>query len=89
VQLQALFGFGARPIRLDFLVLLWPLVPFLWRRERPFGWLRPAAWRRGAATLRVALGGWARRWRSDPDTTAVTARREVADRLRAFLGLRA
>ena len=30
VQLQALFGFGARPIRLDYLVLLWATVPWLW-----------------------------------------------------------
>jgi hypothetical protein len=89
VQLQALFGFGARPIRLDYLVLLWPLVPFLWRRERPFGWLRPAAWRAAWTTLASTIGGWARRWRSDPDTTAVTARREVVTRLRAMLGLRA
>ena len=29
IQLQALFGFGARPIRLDYLVFLWALVPVL------------------------------------------------------------
>jgi hypothetical protein len=45
LQLQALFGFGARPLRLDFLVFLWALVPVLWRRPEPFGWLRPSAWR--------------------------------------------
>ena len=27
LQLQALFGFGARPLRLDYLVFLWALVP--------------------------------------------------------------
>ena len=40
LQLQALFGFGARPLRLDYLVFLWALVPVLWRRPDPFAWLR-------------------------------------------------
>jgi hypothetical protein len=33
IQLDALFGFGPRPVRLDYLVFLWALVPWLWRRE--------------------------------------------------------
>ena len=33
VQFQALFGFGARPIRLDYLVFLWAFVPWLYRRS--------------------------------------------------------
>ena len=41
VQLQALFGFGQRPIRLDYLVLLWATIPWLWLAERP-GPLAPA-----------------------------------------------
>lgn len=32
VQFQTLFGFGARPIRLDYLVYLWAFVPALYRR---------------------------------------------------------
>ena len=35
IQLQALFGFGARPVRLDFLVYLWALVPWFYRQGRP------------------------------------------------------
>jgi hypothetical protein len=31
VQLQALFGFGERPVRLDYLVYLWALIPWLYR----------------------------------------------------------
>jgi uncharacterized membrane protein len=31
LQFQALFGFGARPIRLDYLVYLWAFVPWLYR----------------------------------------------------------
>jgi glycosyl transferase family 87 len=32
-QLQALFGFGARPIRLDYLVYLWAVIPWLYRHD--------------------------------------------------------
>lgn len=32
VQFQALFGFGARPIRLDYLVFLWAFIPWGYRR---------------------------------------------------------
>ncbi|HSL34429.1 MAG TPA: glycosyltransferase family 87 protein, partial [Candidatus Limnocylindrales bacterium] len=53
VQFQALLGFGARPLRLDYLVFLWALVPALWRLPEPFGWLRPSRWRAGLAGLRA------------------------------------
>lgn len=53
LQLQALFGFGARPLRLDYLVFLWALVPVLWRRPEPFGWLRPRAWRAALGKFRL------------------------------------
>ncbi|MGH2477555.1 MAG: glycosyltransferase family 87 protein [Candidatus Limnocylindrales bacterium] len=32
IQFQALFGFGARPIRLDYLVFLWAFIPWGYRR---------------------------------------------------------
>jgi hypothetical protein len=32
-QLQALFGFGARPVRLDYLVYLWAFIPWLYRHD--------------------------------------------------------
>jgi hypothetical protein len=35
IQLQTLFGFGARPIRLDYLVYLWAFIPWLYRRSAP------------------------------------------------------
>ena len=47
VQLQTLFGFGARPIRLDYLVYLWAFVPWLYRAA-------------GAARLRSARPRWRR-----------------------------
>ncbi len=52
IQLKVLFGFGARPIRLDYLVFLWAFVPWLYRRPDQFDFLRPATLRSWAATLR-------------------------------------
>ncbi|HEX7346073.1 MAG TPA: hypothetical protein VF253_04730, partial [Candidatus Limnocylindrales bacterium] len=45
VQLQTLFGFGARPIRLDYLVYLWAFIPWVYRRldARSAAARRPAA----------------------------------------------
>ena len=45
VQFQTLFGFGARPIRLDYLVYLWAFIPWGYRRldARPSAAPRPAA----------------------------------------------
>ncbi|HKG55993.1 MAG TPA: glycosyltransferase family 87 protein [Candidatus Limnocylindrales bacterium] len=87
VQFEALFGFDRPAVRLDYLVLLWALVPWLWRRAEPFGWLRPASWRR-STTETVAR---ARRLtdvrREDPERGGVTARRDVYARVRAFLGI--
>ncbi len=58
VQLSVLFGLP-RPVRLDYLVFLWALVPSVWLRPDPAWLLRPATWRRWAAQV-VATG---RRWR--------------------------
>jgi Glycosyltransferase family 87 len=45
VQFQTLFGFGARPIRLDYLVYLWAFIPWGYRRldARTSAAPRPAA----------------------------------------------
>jgi len=53
LQLQALFGFGARPIRLDYLVLLWALVPYLWRKPEPFAFLHLSWWRAKLGAFRL------------------------------------
>jgi hypothetical protein len=45
LQFQALFGFGSRPPRLDYLVYLWAFVPWLYRRADPWDVIRPATWR--------------------------------------------
>ncbi|MEA2620477.1 MAG: hypothetical protein QOC97_1250 [Chloroflexota bacterium] len=55
IQLQALFGFGARPIRLDFLVYLWATVPWFYRKDDLRDLARPATWRAWLTDARVAL----------------------------------
>jgi len=87
-QLQTLFGFGPRPIRLDYLVLLWALVPWLWRREEPFDWVRPSFWParlkdwRDGATARLAS------WRTRGNPLGA-AWHDASVWLLTFLGLRA
>jgi hypothetical protein len=44
-QLEALFGFGRRPVRLDYLIFLWAFVPWLYRRDDPMDVFRLATWR--------------------------------------------
>jgi hypothetical protein len=54
VQFQALFGFGARPIRLDYLVYLWAFVPWLYRTGLPALEARLARASEGTAPLTEA-----------------------------------
>jgi hypothetical protein len=54
VQLQVLFAFP-RPARIDYLVLLWCLVPWLWRDPDPARYVRPATWIAWGRTLVVDL----------------------------------
>jgi len=89
VQLKTLFGFDRPALRLDYLVLLWAVVPWLWRQPEPFAWLRPASWRRFGGRLTLRARALTRLWGRDPERAPVTARREVYARVRAFLGLRA
>lgn len=89
VQFQALFGFGPRPPRLDYLVLLWATVPWLWRHPSVLDALHPRRWPGHLSGLGARLASWLGRWRADPDLAATATRRAVARRLRAFLGLRA
>ena len=89
VQFQALFGFGGRPVRLDYLVLAWAAIPWLWRHPGPLWWVHPGSWARLARDLRPRLASWGRHWRSDPENAAAVTRRQVGRRVRSFLGLEA
>jgi len=88
IQLQALFGFGHRPIRADYLVFVWSAVPWWWRLHDPFAVLRPSAW--VAAWRRVS--GRAATWRGaflhEPRPTTRRATEQLRELLTAFLGLR-
>jgi hypothetical protein len=88
IQLQTLFGFGARPVRLDYLVFLWAVVPWLYRRSEPFDWLRPGWWRAQAASAIAALRPGPS-GSGDRHRRARTPRLDVPRRVRDFLGLRA
>jgi hypothetical protein len=83
IQLQALFGFGPRPPRLDYLVLLWATVPWLWHHPAALARFDPRTWPATRATLRARLSASRQRWANDPGG----ARRSVRVEIRAFLGL--
>jgi hypothetical protein len=87
LQLQTLFGFGDRPLRLDYLVLAWALVPWLWRHPRPLWWLAPTSWPIVAEHARAFLTGWRARERRDPQAAFADARHGVGLRVRRFLGI--
>jgi hypothetical protein len=87
VQLQALFGFGERPFRADYLVFIWSAVPWWWRRADPFAFLRAASWR----DLSTHLAREARRiWRAlvaDPRGSLRAGRAWLIGGGGRFLGL--
>jgi len=59
VQLQVLFGFGNRPVRLDYLVFVWSAVPWWWRHRDPFAFLSLAELLQlGHPASQTALGPW-------------------------------
>jgi len=87
VQLQAIFGFGARPLRLDYLVLLWALVPWWWRTPDRLWFLRPSRWPGIAASARAVVRRIGAAWRSDPAVAWARVQRGTRVRVRAYLGL--
>jgi hypothetical protein len=87
VQFQALFGFGARPIRLDYLVLLWALVPWWWRNPDRLWFLRPSRWPDIAASFRASVRRLREGWRTSPSATWAKVHRRTRLRVRAYFGL--
>lgn len=87
IQLQALFGFGDRPLRADYLVFIWSAVPWWWRRPDPFAFLRRASWVDTIRLQRARAHRSAAAFRAEPRGTVAG----TPDRLRAwgsrFLGL--
>ena len=87
VQLQALFGFGHRPLRADYLVYVWSIVPWWWRLEHPFAFLHPSAWRSAWARFWARARAWGRAFREAPTPTALRARERLGLAAARFLGL--
>jgi len=83
IQLQALFGFGPRPPRLDYLVLLWATIPWLWRHPAALARFDPRTWPAGLSSVAARAGVVRRRWLTDPGG----ARQRARIGIRAFLGL--
>lgn len=57
-QIRTVFGFS-RPARVDYFVLLWAAIPWIWRHPDPVWWLRPSAW----PGIRARVTAWAASWR--------------------------
>jgi hypothetical protein len=87
IQLQALFGFGERPVRADYLIFAWAAVPWLWRRADPFAFLRLSSWRQASAYQFGRVRAWTAELRADPRGAFERTRATRADDLRRFLGL--
>jgi hypothetical protein len=86
VQLQVLFAFQ-RPIRIDYLVFVWGIVPWAWRHPESFRWLMPATWPGAARSWTAVFKLWRSHWKRRPERTAERLRRVVRARVKAFLGL--
>ncbi len=86
VQLQVLFGFGERPIRADYLVLIWSAVPWWWRLRHPFAFLHVSAWARAIRVERDRAARWGRAFRAEPAASARHARALASRWLRRYLG---
>ncbi len=85
-QLQVLFSFQ-RPLRVDYLVFIWGIVPWAWRHPEAFRWLMPSTWPGAAQAGAAAAKLWHVHWQRSPERTTETLRRVVRARLRTFLGL--
>ncbi len=87
LQLQALFGFGPRPIRLDYLVYFWALVPWLWCHPDPLWWARPSAWPGHRAAVEGHLATWRERWAADRSAAIRRVASDARVGLRRLIGI--
>jgi hypothetical protein len=87
IQLQALFGFGERPFRADYLVFIWSAVPWWWQLRDPFAFLRPSAWREAASFQAARVRRWLRAFLTEPRTVARRSGAAGRSWARRFVGL--
>jgi hypothetical protein len=65
IQVETVFAFP-RPARIDYLVLLWAMIPWIWNHPDPAWWARPSRWPAMRATASAWAAGWRGRFRADP-----------------------
>jgi hypothetical protein len=64
VQVETVFAFP-RPARIDYLVLLWATIPWIWNHPDPVWWARPSRWPAMRAAASAWTAGWRARFRAD------------------------
>ncbi len=87
-QIRVVFAFP-RPARVDYLVLLWATVPWIWRHPQPLWWASPSAWPGIAARVRGRMGRWRARLAGGPRAGLASFWVAARDGTRAFFGLTA
>ncbi len=76
-----------RPLRVDYLLILWAAVPWLWRHAHPLWWANRREFPRAVRGARARLEQVWVGVRSDPEGARLQARRGLGARIRSFFGL--
>jgi hypothetical protein len=68
-------------------VFIWAAVPWWWRLQDPFAFLRPSAWRAAAAFQWARARRWSAAFRAGPRHAALAAWTTSRRAIRRFVGL--
>ncbi len=85
VQINTALNFP-RPLRLDYVLIFWAAVPWLWRHEHPLWWANRRELPGAVRAVRAHVAATWEALRHDPEA-ARQARRGIGDRLRRYFGL--
>jgi hypothetical protein len=86
IQLQVLFSFQ-RPLRVDYLVFIWGLVPWAYRHPDAFRWMTPGTWPGTIRAGSARASQWRMQWRRSPARTLEMFRRFLRTWFRNWFGL--
>jgi len=86
VQIDTALNFP-RPLRVDYLLIAWAAVPWLWRHAHPLWWANRREFPRAAHLARRRVAETWARVRRDPEGARLRARRGIRMRVRSFFGL--
>ncbi len=86
VQIDTALNFP-RPLRVDYLLITWAAVPWLWRHAHPLWWANRREFPHAMHLARRRAAETFARVRSDPEAARLEARRGLRTRVRAFFGL--